>query len=391
LNWDFNLGKVKNKVVIGYDYANQILAPGGSQLIASGYRNVTNTGTIATYVAANKARYLLDATGNPVPNTPHMDLTSVDPYALRDVSKYFYTTRLFPQSFFSTQGFYIQDQITIHKLQILAGFRQDYFDDRVGYKTTKEVNVSQKALIPRVGGVYSITPNINAYATYVGGYQPQDATRLNNPNAGGPFDPLVSSMVETGLKTEWYNKRLTASMAVYQINQKGTLYNAGDTQNPDKLVQIGEEVSKGIEFDIIGQIAENWNIIVNYAYNDAKITASKNAAEVGRQKPNAPQHIGNLWTKYIISKGDLAGLGVGFGANFQADFLGSIVATGQQPKAFPAYELLNAAVYYRLSKFQLQLNINNLANKTHWVGGYDYLRAFPGAPRSVLATIAYTF
>jgi iron complex outermembrane recepter protein len=390
-NYDFNIGKVQNKLVVGYDYAQQVLRPGGSQLLANGYRNAANTGTIATYVAANKSRYLLDAAGNPVPNVAHIDLNNPDPYALRDVSKYFYSTRLFPQSFFSTQGFYAQDQIKIGKFQTLLGFRQDYFTEYANYKTATEKQVSQSAFIPRIGLIYSLNNNINIYATYVGGYQPQTAASLANPNAGGPFDPLISNLVEAGLKTEWFNKRLTASLAVYQLNQKGTLYNAGDTQNPDKLVQIGEEVSKGFELDIIGQLATNWNIIVNYAYNDAKITASKVESEIGRQKPNAPRHLGNIWTKYLISKGSLKGIGVGLGTNFQTDFLGSIVATGEQPKEFPSYSLLNAAIYYRVSKFQVQLNINNLTNKTHWVGGYDYLRAFPGAPRNLLATVAYTF
>ena len=89
---------------------------------------------------------------------------------------------------------------------------------------------------------------------------------------------------------------LTATVAVYQIKQKGMLYNAGDTQNPDKLVQVGEEISKGIKFDIIGQLATNWNFIVKYAYKEAKITSSTKEAEIGRQKPNAPKHIGNIWT-----------------------------------------------------------------------------------------------
>ncbi|MCU0468045.1 MAG: TonB-dependent receptor [Arcicella sp.] len=390
-NFDFNLGKVQNKMVVGYDYATQELRPGGSQLVAGGYRNAANNGSISTYVAANKSRYLLDAAGNPVPNTPHIDLTNPDPYALRDVSKYFFTTRLFPQSFFSTQGFYVQDQIKIGKLQTLLGFRSDVFTEFIDYKTSKEKKITQTAFIPRVGLVYSLTNNINTYATYVGGYQPQSATTLANPNVGGPFDPLISNLKEFGFKTEWFDKRLTASMAVYQLNQKGTLYNAGDTQNPDKLVQIGEEVSKGMELDIIGQLATNWNIIVNYAYSDATITASKNESEVGRQKPNAPKHLFNVWTKYIINKGTLSGLGFGVGTNYQADFVGSITPAGQNPKEFPSYQLLNAAVYYKLKKMQLQLNINNVTDKTHWVGGYDYLRAFPGAPRNILATVAYTF
>ncbi len=391
LNYDFATGPLRHKLVVGYDYAEQKLRPGGSQLVAGGYRNAANNGAIATYVAANRTRYLLDATGNPVPNVPHMDLTNPDPYALRDVTKYFYTTRLFPQSLFTTQGFYVQDQIRLGKLQALVGFRQDSFTEWVNYKTNTENKVTQRAFIPRVGLVYSINNNVNAYATYVGGYQPQTAATIANPNAGGPFDPLVSTLAEAGLKTEWLDKRLNATVAVYQLNQKGTLYNAGDTQNPDRLVQIGEEVSKGVEVDVVGKIANNWNVLFNYAYCNATITASRNEAEIGRQKPNAPKHLWNFWTKYIIGRGPLGGLGFGLGTNYQSSFLGSIVAAGQQPKEFPPYQLVNAAVYYRIAKFQIQMNLNNLTNKTHWVGGYDYLRAFPGAPRNWLTTIAYTF
>jgi iron complex outermembrane recepter protein len=390
-NYNFKTGPLQHKLVVGYDYAQQVLRPGGSQLVANGYRNAANNGSIATYVAANRTRYLLDASGNPVPNVPHIDLSNPDPYALRDISKYFYTTRLFPQSFFSTQGVYVQDQIKIGKWQALLGLRQDSFTELVNYQTNTETKITQTALIPRIGLVYAVTPQINAYATYVGGYQPQSAAILANPNAGGPFDPLISHLQEVGLKTEWFDKRLTASLAAYQLQQKGTLYNAGDTQNPDRLVQIGEERSKGIELDIIGQLAPNWSMIMNYAYCDATITASKNEAEIGRQKPNAPTHLWNFWTKYLLNKGSLSGLGIGIGTNIQSGFLGSIVPAGQAPKEFPSYELFNAAIYYKVSKMQLQLNFNNLTNKTHWVGGYDYLRAFPGAPQSILATVAYTF
>lgn len=390
-NYDFNIGKLQNRLVVGYDYAQQVLRPGGSQLVASGYRNAANTGAIATFVPANRSRYLLDAARSPVPNVAHIDLTNPDPYALRDVSKYFFTTRLFPQSFFSTQGFYMQDQIRLGRFQALLGFRQDNFTEFVDYKTNTEKKITQSAFIPRLGLVYSLNPNINAYATYVGGYQPQTAANLANPAAGGPFDPLISTLFEGGLKTEWLDRRLTATMAIYQLAQKGTLYNAGDTQNPDKLVQIGEELTRGVELDIIGQLAANWNVIVNYAYCDAAITASKVEAEIGRQKPNAPKHLWNLWTKYMLDRGSLSGLGVGLGTNYQSGFLGSIVPAGQAPKQFPSYQLFNAAVYYRVSKIQLQMNLNNLTNKTHWVGGYDYLRAFPGSPRSWLASVSYTF
>lgn len=390
-NLDFGSGKIRNKTVIGYDYAQQVLQPGGSQLTARGYLNAARTGSINSFNAAKTSLYALDAKGNPIPNVAPVDLSASNPYALRDMSKYFYTTTNYEPAFLATQGVYIQNQLTVGPLQVLLGLRQDYFTDKIMYGTSEESQVTQRALIPRVGLVYAVTKNVNAYATYVTGYQPQDANRLNNPNAGGPFDPLTSALVEGGIKSDWLGGRLNATVAVYKLRQQGTLYPAGTPQNPDLLVQVGEEVAQGVELDLIGQLADNWSMLVNYSFNDATLTESTNEAEVGRQKPNAPRHQGNLWTKYAFTRGPLAGLGLGFGTNFVAERLGSLVPAGQEPKLFPGYQLFNAAVYYRVNKMQVQLNINNLTNKTHWVGGYDYLRAFPGVPRNLLATVSYTF
>lgn len=390
-NLNFGGGKVRNQTLIGYDYAQQALQPGGSQLTARGYLNAARNGSINSFNPARASLYALDARGNPIPNVASVDLSASNPYALRDMSKYIYTTVNYESAFLVTQGAYIQNQLTVGPLQVLLGLRQDSFTDKLNYGTADESKVTQNALIPRVGLVYTVTKNVNAYATYVKGYQPQDANRINNPNAGGPFDPLTSALVEGGIKSDWLDGRLNATMAVYRLRQRGTLYPSGDTQNPDLLVQIGEEMAQGVELDLIGQIADNWSLIVNYSFNDATITESTNEAEVGRQKPNAPRHQGNLWTKYGFSRGPLSGLGVGFGTNFVAERLGSIVPAGQDSKLFPGYQLFNAAVYYRVNRMQVQLNINNLTNKTHWVGGYDYLRAFPGAPRNLLATVSYTF
>ena len=146
----------------------------------------------------------------------------------------------------------------------------------------------------------------------------------------------------------------------------------------------------GVELDIAGKITDNWSIVASYSYNNAEITESEDESEIGRQKPNAPEHTGNIWTKYIFNEGALKGIGFGLGANFVTERFGSIVRT-DVPPLFPGYELVDAAVYYKVDKFQVQLNINNVFDQTHWVGGYDFIRAFPGAPRNVMTTISYTF
>ncbi|MEA5429365.1 TonB-dependent receptor [Arcicella lustrica] len=390
-NIDFDLGQTAHKVVFGYDYAQEVLAAGGSQLTARGYRNATNTGSINTYDPTKKANYLLDAKGNPVPNVAHYDLTAANPYFLADMSKYFYQRTDYAPTFYSTQGVYLQDQITYKKLQVLLGLRQDYFTDLENYKTATENKVTQKALIPRLGLVYSLNKNVNAYGTFVKGYQPQTSTALSNVNAGGPFDPLYSTLYEVGAKSDWFDKRLTANVSIYQLTVDGALYNAGISGQPDLLTQVGREVSKGIELDVIGQLATNWNLIINYSYNDATFTQSKDETLIGRQKPNAPKHQGNIWTKYVIGKGSLSGLGIGLGTNFATERLGSIVAANAEPQVIPTYQLFTGAIYYKIAKCQIQLNANNLTNKTYWVGGYDKIRMFPGAPRNWMLSVGYAF
>ena len=389
-NIDLETGPVRHALLVGYDYFQQALEPGGSQLQARGYLSADRTEAINAFDPDNADAYALDEEGNPIPNVPHFDLTDPTANRLRDMSDYIYRTDIYPQSRLSSHGIYVQDQLTWRNLKVLLGLRQDYFIDELDYRTDTEERVSQDALIPRVGVVYSATSQVNLYGTYVEGYQPQTASVVNDPNVGGPFDPLTSRLFEIGAKTRWMDDQLSVSLALYNLVQQGALYNANDLNNPDRLVQIGEEEAQGVEIDIIGQIAPNWSITASYAFNDAVITVSDDETEIGRQKPNAPRHTGNLWTKYVIDRGALQGLGIGLGTNFVSERFGSIVRA-DEPPLFPGYELVDAALYYRVNKFQLQLNVNNVFDQTHWVGGYDYIRAFPGAPRSVMTTVSYTF
>ena len=392
LNVDFNLGAIENKFLVGYDYFQQELEPGGSQLEANAYL-LKNGKATNSFNVAKKDNYVLDENGNPVANVAPFDLTSTNGNAMRDMSNYVYGIRNYDRYKQTGNGIYLQNQFQYKKFNLLVGLRYDDFTDYLNYETAEEEKISQDKFIPRIGMVYKLKPNVNFYGTWVKGYQPQTATTINNPEAGGPFDPLTSELFEAGIKTEWFNKRLSATLAVYSLSQKGALYNANDASNSDLLKQIGEEKSEGVEVDIYGQIMPNWSVIMNYAYNHAYFTEADEStlATFGNQKPNAPRNTFNFWSKYIIDHGDLNGLGFGLGYDYVGERNGSIVRDPELIPVFPSYGLFNAAIYYKVNKFQIQLNINNVFDKTHWVGGYDFLRAFPGRPRNIMSTVSYTF
>ncbi|MCW3465073.1 TonB-dependent receptor [Chitinophaga nivalis] len=387
--FDVNTGVIGHKIVTGYDYAQSKMPWGAAQSVANGYRNNTNTAAGA-YNKDNPGKFLYETVNGvkrPVPNVPHFDLTSESPYQLFDMSKYFYTKSNYDATFYRTQGIYVQDQLTLGKFQALLGLRYDRYTDFLNYTKKAQQQVVQEALIPRIGLVYTMNRHVNLYATYTEGYNPQTASTINNPNAGGPFDPLLSNLIEAGAKSDWFNDRLSVTLSAYRIRLKNVLYKAGDAGNPDLMRQVGQVESKGIEMDVKGQLTPDWYLTAAYAFNESAIKESPKASEIGRQSPGAPKHQGSVWTKYSIRNGKLKGLGIGAGSNFVTERN----VDGNDIQTLPAYTLVNAAIYYKIDRFQLQVNLNNIFNKTYWVGGYDYLRLFPGAPRNWLSTVSYVF
>lgn len=384
--YDINSGALKHKLLLGYDYVQFLIPAGGASENARGYRNASNTGAIRSYDPANRDQYLLDENGNPVPNVPYFDLTTSN-YTIGNTSNYFTTTTTIAPSRYSSNGIYIQDQVSWKKLQVLIGLRQEFYVDYLNYEQNNEEKVDQSALIPRFGVVYSITPQVNLYATYVEGFQPQSAGVIGSPEIfGGPFDPLTSNMIEFGAKSDWFNKLFTTNVAFYRIEQNNILVNANDAGNPDLLEQRGQEVAQGIELDVIGNILPNFSIIANYAINKAEITESDDEALIGTVKENAPRHQGGFWARYTIDRGIFEGIGFALGGNFVTER-----NTFDSELQLPGYFVLDAAAYYEVNKFKLSVNLNNVLDKTHWVGGYSYTRLYPGTPRNYLVNIAYTF
>ena len=390
-NTYFTTGPLRHRILLGYDYFQMAQQAGSSAMTAGGYLLKDGT-TTTVFKPANIARYVLDADGNPKTNVPYYDLTSNDNNIERDYSKYiFVSTALSPYLQYS-HGIYLQEQLEAGPVKLLLGIRQEFFTDVLNYKTNNETHTTQHAFIPRIGAVVTINKNLNVYGTWVKGFEPQSASVQGNPNAGGPFDPEYSQLLEAGLKGEWFDKRLSTTLSFFHLQKRNTLYNANDPANPERLEQVGEETSKGIEMDIAGFILPNWSIVANYAYTHAAITktATDSEKDFGMQRPNTPRNAFNIWSKYIIETGVLHNFGFGLGLNAVSKRYGQ-VGRRANTVVYPGYGLLNAALYYRLRKLQVQLNFDNIMNKIYWVGGYDKLRSFPGAPRNIKATVTYRF
>ena len=390
LTWDVTTGAMKHKLLVGYDHFNTQLAPGSSYIEAGGYL-LKNGGTAKTFNVKKSLDYLLDENKNPRTNVPAFDLNSSAGNRYQDISKYIYESKDVKPSDQYTNGVYLQEQLTWHKLQLLLGARMEWFTDVTQNKNGSESKTHQHAFTPRVGLVYSVVPSTNVYATWIRGFEPQSVAVQSNPGSGGPFDPVESELWEIGAKGEYLNKRLSVTTALFSLRQKNTLYNAGVSGQPDLMVPIGEELSRGVEFDVSGRILPYWSIMANYAFNVAEISkAPEGTKDLNLQSPGTPRHSANLWTKFIVPAGMLRNLGIGVGLNGVSERKGQ-VGRRENVVSYPGYALLNLALYYKVQEVQIQVNLNNALNKQYYISGYDRLRSFPGAPRNINLTINYRF
>ena len=391
-NFNFNTGILKHKLLVGYDYFISEQKAGSSSISAQGYLSKDKTKVVNTYTTT--ANVLAGSVQTPTTNVPVFDL--YDPIAgnaYKDISKYIWKQNtLNPYEEYS-HGVYVQEQIDISIVKLLIGLRKEWFTETLNKETTKEISRQTSAFIPRVGLVVEASENINLYSTWVKGFQPQGANIQSDPDRyGGPFDYMKSELYEVGLKTEWFNKRLSATLAVFKITQENSLEQSPKAGKADWRLPVDEE-SNGFELDVAGQILPNFSVVANYAYTDARIVKLKEEGaikDLNVQRPSTPRHAANLWTKYIFENGSLKGLGAGIGVSYASERLGQV---GRRATAasYPDYTLLNAVLYYKVKDVQLQLNVNNVLNRTYWISGYDNLRNFPGAPRNINASVTYRF
>jgi iron complex outermembrane recepter protein len=280
-------------------------------------------------------------------------------------------------------GLYVQDQIKIlDNLKLLVGGRFDLYDrtsiDRRSNTTTED---SGQRFSPRVGIVYQPIEPISLYASFSQSFNPD---LFSTQADGSPLEPSVGTQYEVGVKGEFLNKKLSATLAAYRINK--TNIATTDPNNPDFSIAVGEARSQGIELDIVGEPIKGWNIIATYAYTDAEITKD-NFFTVGNRLANVPRHSASLWSTYEIQKGPAKSFGFGFGLLYVGDRFGDT----DNSFTLPGYLRTDAALFYRRDKFRIGLNFQNLFDVDYFKSAAFRESVYIGDPFTMIGSISIEF
>ncbi|AFY71447.1 TonB-dependent siderophore receptor [Thalassoporum mexicanum PCC 7367] len=298
---------------------------------------------------------------------------------LEDVPLFFNGTSITKQV-----GIYLQDQIYLSdNLIVLAGLRYDIVDlESTNRLEGTRTSQNDSAVTPRIGIVYQPSDRIALYANYSQSFIPSTAIDAQ----GETLEPEEGEGFEFGVKADIIKDRLSATLAYFDITKSNVA--TADPDIPFATVATGEQRSRGIDLDIVGEILPGWNVIASYAYIDAEVTAD-NTDILGNRLSGVPEHSASLWTTYEIQSGNLQGLGFGIGFNYVGDRQGDLANSF----SVGDYFLTNAAIFYGRDNWKLRVNINNLFDN-------DYIEAanngrtrgiYPGEPFTIRASISVDF
>ncbi len=238
-------------------------------------------------------------------------------------------------------GVYFQDQMTLwNKLHLLGGGRYDWatasggFDELSSFKIN---TVRNSRFSPRVGLVYQPWDWLSLYGNYIESFGSNNGIS----QTGEPFQPQTATQYEAGIKTEWFDGRLTSTVA------------------------IGEARSQGLEVDVAGQLNDDLSLIATYAYTDTKVTLDFSGLQ-GNRLPYVPLHSGSLWLKYDFQQAFVKGLSVG-GGIFLADSRFGDARNSFSDEGYARLDLY-AAYRYKLDSSVLtaQLNVNNVTDTKYF-------------------------
>ncbi|WP_108866382.1 TonB-dependent siderophore receptor [Aquimarina aquimarini] len=296
-----------------------------------------------------------------------------------------------------SRGVYLQDLITIGKFKILAALRYENLDQSGLVRDAIDLtdNLDNDIFLPRLGLTYKVNDQINVFASYTEAFQPQQfPIGVTNVNDGEVFDPFTSDQIEFGTKTTFFNNKLLGQLSFYSINREGRLIEDPNS-NPAfiQLLQLGKEVSRGLELDITGKIVSNFTLTANYAFNEVEILDDNPEVRQLGLDDNNPQHTAGLWGKYTVTNGFLKNLGIGLGGRFVSKSRISTRAVNpiSEVITFPSYATARAGIFYKYQNIDLTFNVNNIFDERYFIGGIDEGRVFAGAPRNFLITLGYSF
>lgn len=239
---------------------------------------------------------------------------------------------------------------------------------------------------PLTSAIYALSDSSSLYGSYSETFVGQTAIDRN----GSLLSPRTGSQIEFGVKSEWLDKRVNSSFAVFRIIDKDRAIDDPTTPSLTDSIAGGKVRSQGLEAEVSGQIAPGWELIAGYAYTATKYLQAP-ATQVGQVFSTiTPRHSFNLWTKHSWTNGTFNRWSLAGGLKAVSDFSSG---TGVTRVVGDGYTTVSGQVGYQIDNTTTaSLTVNNLFDKNYYEKVSNFGRQnFYGEPRSIMLAVKKMF
>lgn len=289
-------------------------------------------------------------------------------------------------------GYYFQDQMELpYNLFLLGGFR---YDEASGTNTIDHfLATKDNKISPRGAILWRPMPWLSVYGSYTENFGVSNA--LYRPRDGNMAPTQTAQQWEGGVKAELLDGKLLATAAYWDLTKNNI--GVPDPLNPIFTKAVGQAETRGVEFDLSGEMLPGWRVIAAYTYMPfAKITKDEGAGGgpgiTGNRLFLAPTNYGSLWSTYEFQPDhQFAGLKIGGGVQGMDERFGDPGNTYKLP-GYAIFNIMSSYVFNTLGKrFTAQLNIDNLFDRYYFAGSNSATFITPGRPRTFLGSIRMEF
>lgn len=279
-------------------------------------------------------------------------------------------------------GVYFQDLIDITpRLSALVGGRHDDVEQFFGGAAQSTASYN-----PRYALLYRPAEFVSYYTSYVESTSAQQGFDNVDPNTVAA--PETAEQFEVGMKVELLRGQMFVNLAAYELTKQNIA--VPDPVNPFFVDLIGEARSRGIEFDVAGELSPAWQVIGSYAYTDTEISRDTSGNQ-GNRLPNAAYNTGSLWTTYDLAPRCCHSWVLGGGVFAVGD------RQGDQENSFllPGYGIANLMAQRRFCMWgapaTFQVNVDNLFDKTYYLGAQNRSSIAVGTPLQAFASLRLVY
>jgi catecholate siderophore receptor len=273
---------------------------------------------------------------------------------------------------------YIQDQAEIGPVEIIAGLRYDRFRlNAVNVLTGATFDRTDDLWSPRIGIVLHPVEPVSLYASYSRSFLPQSGDQFNSLDlTAAALEPERFDNYEVGVK--WQARPgLLFSAALYQLDRTNT---RAPGPTPGTVVLTGEQRSRGLELEAVGEIMPGWQLAASYTLQEAEITTTTSAAPAGREVPLVPRHQASLWTRHQFTPQLGAGLGVVHHSESFASISNAVV--------LPSFTRVDLGLFWRVAEHvEAQVNVENLFDEGYYPYAHNDNNISTGAPLNARFTL----